>query len=115
MQSTSRTLSGMYSDLEESTQTPRCTLLIGQVATTSALLSAVATGFCAHAQTERPDQGRTLKTLKQEIAVLRAAHASFNRGDFEGDVSSLDPHIEWIEWGSGSLLFGAGHAHHCSG
>jgi uncharacterized protein len=75
----------------------RCTLLIGQVATTSVLLSALATGFWAHARTERPDQGRTLKTLKQKIAVLSAAYASFNRGDFEGAVSSLDPHIEWTE------------------
>ncbi|SRR5579871_4076167 len=75
----------------------KCTLLIGQVATIYVLLSALTAGFCAHAQAEQPDQGRKLKTLKQEITVLRAAYASFNRRDFEGAVSSLDPQIEWTE------------------
>ena len=75
----------------------RCALPVRQVAAICVLLNILATGLCAWAQTERPDQGGTLKTLRQKIPVLRAAYAAFNREDFDGAVSSLDAQIEWTE------------------
>jgi ketosteroid isomerase-like protein len=34
---------------------------------------------------------------EQAIAELRAAYASFNRGDIDTAVRSLDPQVEWTE------------------
>jgi ketosteroid isomerase-like protein len=70
---------------------------IGRATTRCALLSVLATGLWAGAQTEPARQGRPLKTLNAMIPVLRAAYAAFNRGDFDSAVASLDTHIEWTE------------------
>ena len=39
----------------------------------------------------------TQQGTEHAIAGLRAAYASFNRGDIEAAVDLLDPHVEWIE------------------
>jgi hypothetical protein len=39
------------------------------------------------------------------MRVLRAAHAAFNRGDFDAAVASIDPQIEWTEPAEFPILY----------
>jgi len=60
------------------------------------MIFAVSVAIGCH-QVSKEGNVLTQEETEHAIAGLRAAYASFNRGDIDAAVHLLDPHVEWTE------------------